>query len=108
MRRVLIEVGHRAEPDRIRRYEFAAFKDSIAKGESPALFGLAHQLTSEQAIPQNALATTEHVVEWLGSVHGVVLYIDLGMSPRMIAVRDAAVKLKVPLELRTIEFQACQ
>ena len=37
VRRVLIEVGHQAEAGRIRRYEFAAFKDSIAKGEAPTV-----------------------------------------------------------------------
>jgi hypothetical protein len=108
VRRVLIEVGHQAEADRIRRYEFTAFKDAIARGESPALFSLAHALTHDQAVPQNWHMATEHVVHWLGAIDGVVLYIDLGMSPRMIAIRDAAVKQNVPLELRTIEFQACQ
>jgi hypothetical protein len=108
MRRVLIESGIEASPSRRRRYEFAAMRDALSKGETPILISLLHSLIHDLGDPDKDRLATEHAVAWLGGVDVVALYVEFGMSPRMKALKDAADKQGVPVELRTIEFQHCE
>lgn len=103
MQRVLIESGNDDKPDRCRRYEFTVLRDSLERGESPVSISLIHSLVQPEADLQAYTATTDHSVEWLHSVHGLVLYADLGISPRMRALKEAAQRLSVPVEIRSID-----
>lgn len=105
MQRVLIETGNDDTPVRCRAYELACFRESTKAGESPVSVSLIHTLTSlEPESLDTYQSISDHACNWLPGVQGVVLYVDLGVSPRMRALKDAAAKQGVPVELRSIDM----
>jgi len=103
MQRVLIESGIEDTATRCRRYEYATLRDSLARGESPVSVSLLHAMIGDLNDAKPAAAALDHAFNWIHGAQAVVLYVDLGMSPRMRGLKEAGEKANVPVMLRSVE-----
>lgn len=113
MERVLIEAAGQEPKARevlnghsgaglIRRYEFAAMRDSIKRGENPVAASLMLDFIG-------VADKKSHILWWVKGVDKIVLYTDFGTSQLMQEIMDHAASQTppVPVEMREIGYDKC-
>jgi hypothetical protein len=102
--RVLIEAAGEKSL-RSRRYEFAAVRDSLSKGETPLPVRLMMGLCGNPEDEKFEETILHHSIDWMSSgVEKIVLYTDLGLSSAMVELKEWAGHFDPPIPVETREL----
>lgn len=84
------------------RYAMRAVKDSIAKSEAPLAFHAFYYEVLNVRNPIERDIGLQSQISWVKGCERVVVYVDLGITPAMQVVINAAQTKSKPVEYRTI------
>ena len=84
------------------RYAWACVADSLMRGEAPFAPHLLYTEVLDDADPEMRMWGMDAGKEWLKKAQKLVLYVDFGNSPGMLAEESFARMHGVPVERRTI------
>ena len=106
MRRVIVESPYAGDVEKNLRYARACIKDCLLRGEAPLASHLLY--TQEGVLDDNEPLQRKLGIEagfaWYDSCEAVVVYIDLGISPGMVAAISYANSKNILTEKRTLSI----